>query len=93
MRAPGLAIVRLIHMVDRLEEPIVKLLEDDEDHVVRMEAATALGRSDSETSRLALERALGDRSETVRENAAAKPARRRARLRATRKGMALPRVK
>ncbi len=89
-RLRALAIVRLIDMVDRLEEPIVKLLEDDEDHMVRMEAATALGRSDSETSRLALERALGDRSETVRENAQRSLQERAARTPASARGKGWP---
>jgi hypothetical protein len=67
-RLRALAIARLIDIVDRLEEPIAKMLEDD-DHMVRMEAAAALGRSGGELSRLALERALGDTSEAVRQSA------------------------
>ena len=87
-RLRALAIARLIDLVERLEEPIRKLLADDDDHMVRMEAAAALGRSDSEASRLALERALGDRSETVRETAARSLQERAAHAAEPRKGMA-----
>jgi HEAT repeat protein len=67
-RLRAVVIARLIEAVEPLEETIIGLLEDG-DHMVRMEAAAALGIARSEASRQALERAAGDRSEVVRQAA------------------------
>ncbi len=66
MRAIGA--VAAMRLVTELEERIIGLLQD-EDHFVRSEAATALSRSDSETSRSALRDALLDRSASVQQAA------------------------
>jgi HEAT repeat protein len=55
--------------VRELEGAIVPLV-DDEDHVIRAEAARALGQCDTPTARAALDAALGDRSVIVQETAA-----------------------
>jgi len=65
-RLRGLAIARTLDLVEELEEEIAELLFD-EDHLVRGEAAASLGQIDTPTSRLALQRALGDRSVAVQE--------------------------
>jgi HEAT repeat protein len=67
-RLRGLAIARTIGVVEQLERLVIELL-GDEDHMVRVEAAAALACCTSSASRLALENALGDRSQTVREAA------------------------
>ena len=67
-RLRGVEIARCIEVVDRLEEVIVSMLRD-EDHLVRVEAAAALATVSTQTSRLALEEAMHDRSELVREAA------------------------
>jgi HEAT repeat protein len=67
-RLRGLAIARTIGLVDALEDAILPLLED-EDHIVRVEAATSLAHSSTATARAALEKSLGDTSEVVRQAA------------------------
>jgi HEAT repeat protein len=67
-RLRGLAIARTLEVVEAAEAAILPLMQD-EDHMVRMEAAIALGTSNSDSSRLALEEALGDRSPVVQEAA------------------------
>ena len=67
-RLRAIAIARLIGVVEPLEEIILTLLSD-EDHMVRIEAVAALAQSASPASRMALERALSDRSEGVRHTA------------------------
>ena len=64
-RLRGLAIARAIDAVEAVEGTIIEMLQD-EDHLVRMEAATALGRSLSAASVAALTAALNDKSEVVR---------------------------
>jgi hypothetical protein len=65
-RIRGLAIARSIDLVDRLEDLITELL-CDEDHRVRVEAATALARGVSSASYEALKQALHDSSPAVQE--------------------------
>jgi len=65
-RLRAATIARSIEVADQLEQQIARLL-DDEDHLVRVEAALALGQCDSETSLEALHDALDDRSASVRE--------------------------
>ncbi len=67
-RLRGLAVARTIDVAEQLEPVIVELLQD-EDHLVRAEAATALAACASQTSHTALQEALGDRSPLVREAA------------------------
>jgi len=67
-RLRALVIARTIDLVARLEEEIIKLLHDD-DHLVRAEAAAALGLNESTGSRDALHAALEDGSATVQEAA------------------------
>jgi HEAT repeat protein len=67
-RLRSLAIARTLDLVGPLEGSILHLLED-EDHLVRAEAAAALSKSRSPASHDALCEALGDRSPTVREAA------------------------
>jgi HEAT repeat protein len=67
-RIRGLAIAQAMGAVEPLEEKIIALLED-EDHLIRARAAELLGSHGSPASRRALEVALADRSETVREAA------------------------
>jgi hypothetical protein len=67
-RLRGLAMAEAMEAVEPLEATIVALLEN-EDHVVRAAAATALAGGITPVSREALERALGDRSEAVQEAA------------------------
>jgi len=67
-RLRGLAIARTIDAAEQLEPLILGLLED-EDHLIRAQAAAALGRCRSAASRRALQSALGDRSQTVQEAA------------------------
>ena len=59
---------RVLEVVDELDKVIIALLED-EDHLVRTEAAVSLAMSASQTSLRTLQDACGDRSETVREAA------------------------
>ncbi len=67
-RLRGLEIAQAIDMVEQLETAIAGLL-GDEDHMVRAEAAGSLARCPSESARKALERALRDSSQTVRDTA------------------------
>lgn len=67
-RIRGLAVARVIEAVGDLEPHILSLLGDD-DHLVRIEAADALGAIRSDESRQALEDALSDRSPAVQEAA------------------------
>jgi HEAT repeat protein len=67
-RLRALAAARAMEAVGALEEKVVDLLAD-EDHMVRLEAATALAQCASPASRQALERACGDSSEVVRQAA------------------------
>lgn len=68
-RHRAVAMARVMDAVPPLEQVIVDLLQD-EDHLVRVEAAAALERGTSPTSYLALEEALGDRSPAVQDAAA-----------------------
>ncbi len=68
-RARALEMARAMGLVERLAESIIALLRD-EDHLVRVEAAYALGECPTPQSRRALEAALGDRSPAVQEAAA-----------------------
>lgn len=67
-RLRGLAIVRTLDVVDALEPAVLQLLQD-EDHMIRIEAVNALGASNSDDSRAALEEALNDRSPAVQDAA------------------------
>ena len=67
-RLRGLTIALTIGLVEAVEDRIIALLED-EDHIVRIEAAKALGQSSGAASRTALEVSLGDSSEAVRQAA------------------------
>ncbi len=67
-RLRGLAVAMATGLVDRVEEEIIRLSED-EDHLVRLNAATALGQTDSAASRRVLERMLNDGNHLVRQAA------------------------
>jgi HEAT repeat protein len=67
-RLRGLAIARSMDAVAEIEPLVVELLQD-EDHLIRAEAAAALASSRSEESLHALEELLGDRSLVVQEAA------------------------
>lgn len=67
-RLRALSIARVIGAVNRVEEAILGLLRDD-DHIVRAEAARALGHAESPASLQALREALKDRSATARDAA------------------------
>jgi HEAT repeat protein len=67
-RLRSLVIARTIDVVEALHGAIIKLLED-EDHIVRLEAVTALAQSATPATRRALQAALGDTSEIVRQAA------------------------
>ncbi|MHC4177909.1 MAG: HEAT repeat domain-containing protein [Planctomycetota bacterium] len=67
-RLRGLAIAQNMGVVEQLEPLVIQLLQD-EDHLVRVQAAAALARCTSTAGRRALQGALGDRSEAVREAA------------------------
>jgi len=64
-RLRGLAIARTIDAVESVESAIIEMLQD-EDHVVRTEAAATLGKSVSPAGVAALTEALNDKSEAVR---------------------------
>ena len=64
-RIRGLAIARAMDAVESVEDAVIALLQD-EDHVVRVEAAIALASSLSPASIVALTAALNDKSEVVR---------------------------
>ena len=67
-RLRGLAIARTIDAVEGVEGAVIEMLQD-EDHLVRMEAAVTLGKSVSPASVAALTEALNDKSEVVRQAA------------------------
>ena len=67
-RLRGLTIARTIDAVAQLEETVTELLQD-EDHLVRTEAALALAQCDSLASLAALREVEQDRSASVREAA------------------------
>lgn len=67
-RMRGIAMAVAMGVVAELETEIIALLAD-EDHFVRVEAAEALAKCDTEPSREALRAALLDRSVTVQEAA------------------------
>jgi hypothetical protein len=67
-RLRGLAIARAMGVVADVEPLVIDLLQD-EDHLIRAEAAIALAAVRSEASRRALDKALGDRSLAVQEAA------------------------
>jgi HEAT repeat protein len=64
-RLRGLSIARAIDCVEGVEGAIIEMLED-EDHLVRMEAAAALVNGATPAATMALQQALGDSSEVVR---------------------------
>ena len=67
-RLRGLTIARTIDCVESVEGAIVEML-GDEDHLVRMEAATVLADAATPGSVAALQEVLSDSSEVVREAA------------------------
>ncbi len=67
-RLRAIEMTAVLGMADELEAELIQLLDDD-DHLVRMEAAMALAGCSSDKSRLALRDALLDRSVSV-QNAA-----------------------
>jgi len=67
-RIRGLEIARLLHLADAAEEAVVALLQD-EDHLIRAEAAATLAAAHGDASYRALEEALHDRSPTVQDAA------------------------
>ncbi len=64
-RLRGLSIARAIDAIEDVESMVIELLQD-EDHLVRMEAAVTLGSSASPAGVAALTEALSDKSEVVR---------------------------
>jgi len=75
-RFRALAIARDTDSVGQLEATVVTLLHNDENHLVRAEAAVSLVQCSSATSQEALDQALADRSLAVREAARQSLARR-----------------
>lgn len=69
-RLRGLAVAQALDLAADMEDAVVPLL-NDEDHLVRAEAAKALARCHSNAAREALAQALGDRSPAVQEAALA----------------------
>ena len=67
-RLRALAVARSIEVTRQLEETVIAAL-GDEDHMVRVEAATTLAQCDSPASLEALKEALTDSSHAVRETA------------------------
>ena len=67
-RLRGLAVARATELVGQFEDLVIELL-NDEDHMVRAEAVTALGALTSEASLAALDAACDDRSPVVQEAA------------------------
>lgn len=65
-RLRGLEIARTLDTVEQVEELVIGLLQDD-DHIVRAEAAAALAQCGTTNSQRALQRALHDRSTAVRD--------------------------
>ncbi len=69
-RLRAVEVARYVKMLDRLEAALIRLLEEDEDHLVRREAARSLAGSRSAESRAALVRAAReDRNVPVQEAA------------------------
>ena len=64
-RLRGLAIARTIEAVESVQSAVIEMLQD-EDHLIRMEAAVTLGKSVSAASVAALTETLNDKSEVVR---------------------------
>jgi HEAT repeat protein len=67
-RLRGLTVARCLDVAREVENSILELLADD-DHMVRAEAAAALGRCRTLEAHSALREALGDRSPMVQEAA------------------------
>jgi len=67
-RIRAIAMIHAMNMESRMAEELVKLLKD-EDHVLRSEAARALGECDGKSVIAALRECLGDRSVAVQEAA------------------------
>lgn len=67
-RIRALQVAEAMQVVKQLEPSVIERL-DDEDHLVRLEAARALAQCDSAMACLALRRAEQDTSVTVRESA------------------------
>ena len=67
-RLRAIQIARALGVVEPLEDVLVELLVD-EDHLVRAEAASLLAAGTTLSSRTALDRAVADRSQTVRDAA------------------------
>jgi len=67
-RLRGLAIARTIDAVEGVQSAVIEMLQD-EDHLVRMEAAVTLGKAASPAGVAALTEALNDKSEIVRQAA------------------------
>ncbi|HQU44474.1 MAG TPA: HEAT repeat domain-containing protein, partial [Pirellulales bacterium] len=67
-RIRALQVAEAMQVVKQLEAAVIARLED-EDHLVRLEAARALGQCDTASACLALRTAEGDTSLTVREAA------------------------
>jgi HEAT repeat protein len=63
-RLRAIGVVRSLQSAAQFEEALLKLLADD-DHMVRTEAARALGQCDTSGTRAALHEALADRSMSV----------------------------
>jgi len=67
-RLRALAMARAIGVEAELESAIIERLQD-EDHLIRAEAAAALGRLNTPSARRALSQAMEDRSQAVQEAA------------------------
>ena len=67
-RLRALEVARTVEVVDELEAKIIGLL-NDEDHLVRVEAATSLAQAASQDASKALHRSLDDSSPAVAEAA------------------------
>jgi hypothetical protein len=65
-RLRGLVIARTLEVVPELQSTVLELLCDD-DHLIRTEAALALGNCHTDAARQALEAALDDHSPVVQE--------------------------
>ena len=67
-RLRALEVAKTVEAVEELEANIIEML-NDEDHLVRVEAATTLAQASSQDSSIALRRSLEDSSPAVREAA------------------------
>ena len=67
-RLRALEVAKTVEAVEELEANIIAML-NDEDHLVRVEAATTLAQASSQDSSIALRRSLEDSSPAVREAA------------------------